>query len=222
MRIIGRFLVLTLLAAPALPQAEVAPPAGVPPAEVAPAPQGIDFPQPANDAPVHDELRALASTMEEALNKRDLDALLANVDDDLVFTAMNAEAGYGKEHVRDYFNRMLNGPDKVVENIKVDFVPDKLVVFYGPDVAVSAGNAASHYELTSGMKFDVTARWTGTLVRKNGRWLVASFHYSTNMFENPVLDAQRKFLLLAGGGVALLLGIIGFFVGRRTGGRAAG
>ena len=124
--------------------------------------------QPAKDAPVHDELRALQKAMEDALNTRDLDALLANVDDDLVFTAMNAESGYGKEHVRDYFNRMLNGPDKVVENIKVDFVPDKLAVFYGPDVAVSAGKAESHYELTNGMKFDVTARWTGTLVRQAG------------------------------------------------------
>ena len=178
------------------------------------------FPQPAADDPVHNELRALQAAMEDALNKRDLDGLLANVDDDLVFTAMNAEAGYGKQHVKDYFNRMLNGPDKIVADIKVDFVPDKLATFYGPDVAVSAGNAASHYELTNGMKFDVTARWTGTLVKKNGRWLVAAFHYSTNMFKNPVLDAQRKWLLLAGGGAALLLGIVGFVIGRKTGRRA--
>lgn len=209
MRIIGRILLLTCLAAPAFAQGEAAPP------------PGIDYPQPAADAPVHDELRALAAAMEKALNERDLEGLLANVDDDLVFTAMNAEAGYGKQHVRDYFDKMLNGPNKVVENINVDFVPDKLVIFYGPDVAVSAGNAASHYELTNGMKFDVDARWTGTLVRKNGKWLVASFHYSTNMFKNPVLDAQKKFLTLAGGGVALLIGLIAFFIGRKTGRRAA-
>ena len=72
------------------------------------------------------------------------------------------------------------------------------------------------------MKFDVTARWTGTLVRKDGRWLVAAFHYSTNMFDNPVLDSQRKYLLLGGAGAALLLGLVGWFVGRRSGGRATG
>jgi uncharacterized protein (TIGR02246 family) len=182
--------------------------------------QGEATPAAAED-PVHNELRALQATMEQALNNRDLDGLLANVDDNLVFTAMNAESGYGKQHVKDYFNRMLNGPDKIVENIKVDFVPDKLVTFYGPDVAVSAGNAQSHYELTNGMKFDVTARWTGTLVRNDGRWLVAAFHYSTNMFKNPVLDAQRKYMTMAGGGVALVLAILGFVVGRKTGRRAA-
>jgi len=178
--------------------------------------------QPAKDAAVHDELRALQKAMEDALNSRDLDALLANVDDDLVFTAMNAESGYGKQHVRDYFNRMLNGPDKVVENIKVDFVPDKLAVFYGPDVAVSAGKAESHYELTNGMKFDVTARWTGTLVRKQGRWLVGSFHYSANVFDNPVLTIQRNYLVAGGAGGALVLGLLGFFIGRKTGRRATG
>jgi ketosteroid isomerase-like protein len=157
--------------------------------------------------------------MEDALNRRDLDALLANVDDNVAFTAMNAESGYGKQHIRDYFNRMLNGPDKVVENIKVDFVPDALAVFQGPDVAVSAGNADSHYELTNGMKFDITARWTGTLVRKDGRWLVGAFHYSANVFRNPILDTQRKYLLGAGGAAALVLGIIGFFVGRLSGRR---
>lgn len=163
----------------------------------------------------HDGLRALQATMEEALNKRDLDALLANVDDNVAFTAMNAEAGYGKEHIRNYFDRMLNGPDKIVENIEVDFVPDQKSVFYGPDVAVSAGNAASHYELTNGLKFDINARWTATLVRKQGRWLVGAFHYSANVFRNPIMDQQRKFLLMAGGAVAILLGLVGYFIGRR-------
>lgn len=165
----------------------------------------------------HDALRGLQAAMEEALNKRDLDALLANVDDNVAFTAMNAEAGYGKQHIRNYFDRMLNGPNKIVQDIKVDFVPDKLSVFYGPDVAVSAGNAASHYELTNGLKFDINARWTATLVRKDGRWLVGAFHYSANVFKNPIMEQQRKFLLVAGGGVAIVLAILAFFLGRRSG-----
>jgi uncharacterized protein (TIGR02246 family) len=214
MRLIRSLCVVTLFAAGAVLAQGEAPVAAATDAQPLPA-------QPAASDPVHDELRALQAAMEEALNKRDLDGLLANVDDDLVFTAMNAETGYGKEHVKNYFHRMLNGPDKIVDDIRVDFVPDKLAVFYGPDVAVSAGNAASYYKLTNGMEFNVDARWTGTLVRKNGKWVVAAFHYSTNMFKNPVLDAQRKWLLLGGGGVALLLAVVGFFIGRRSGRKPA-
>jgi uncharacterized protein (TIGR02246 family) len=193
---------------PAEPATTEAAPAAAPPAS---------FEQPAKDASVHDELRALQAAMEEALNKRDLDGMLAHVDESVAFTAMNAETGYGKQHIRNYFDRMMNGPDRIVENIKVDFVPDQLATFYGPDVAVSAGNAASHYELTNGMKFDIDARWTGTLVRKDGRWLVGAFHYSANVFKNPILEQQRKYLLMAGGGLALVLALIGFFLGRRSG-----
>jgi uncharacterized protein (TIGR02246 family) len=193
---------------PAEPATTEAAPAAAPPAS---------FEQPAKDAAVHDELRALQAAMEEALNKRDLDGMLAHVDESVAFTAMNAETGYGKQHIRNYFDRMMNGPDRIVENIKVDFVPDQLATFYGPDVAVSAGNAASHYELTNGMKFDIDARWTGTLVRKDGRWLVGAFHYSANVFKNPILEQQRKYLLMAGGGLALVLAVIAFFIGRRSG-----
>jgi uncharacterized protein (TIGR02246 family) len=220
MRHIRALCVLTLaMTGTAGAQAPVPAEAPADPAVAAAMAAGVSSEQPAADAPMHNDLRALQKAMEDALNARDLDGLLANVDDKLVFTAMNAESGYGKDHVRNYFNKMLNGDKKIVENIKVDFVPDQLATFYGPDVAVSAGNADSHYELTNGMKFDVMARWTATLVRKDGRWLVASFHYSTNMFKNPVLDAQRKWLLMAGGGGALILAILGFLIGRKTGRR---
>ena len=119
--------------------------------------------EPAPDAAAHDELRALQAAMEEALNKNDLDGLLAHVDDTVVFTAMNAAVGRGKQGIRDYFNRMMVGPDKIVDSVKMDFIPDALSVFYGPDVAVSTGSAPAHYVLTNGMDFEINARWTATL-----------------------------------------------------------
>lgn len=213
MRLIRGLCVVTLLvSASAFAQGDSAPPT----ADAAAAMPADPFQQPAADDPVHDELRALQAAMEDALNTGNLDALLEHVDDTVVFTAMNAEAGYGKEGIREYFDRMMKGPKKVVENIKVDFVPDQLAVFYGPDVALSAGRADSHYELTSGMKFDVAARYTVSMARRGGRWLVTSAHYSTNMFKNPVLDAQRKVLITAGAAATVIVGLIAFFLGRRN------
>lgn len=193
--------------------------AQTPPADVAadaPAAASAPASAPAED-PAHDELRKLRTEMEDALNKGDLEGLLAHVDDTIVFTAMNAQTGHGKQGIRDYFNKMMTGDKKIVQSVKMDFVPDGLSVFYGPDVAVSSGSAPAHYVLTNGMDFEITARWTATLVRRDGKWLVAAFHYSTNMFKNPVLDMQRKWLLLAGGGAALVLSLVGFFLGRRSG-----
>lgn len=180
-----------------------------------------DSAAPAED-PAHDELRKLRAEMEDALNKGDLDGLLAHVDDTIVFTAMNAETGHGKQAIRDYFNKMMTGEKKIVQSVKMDFVPDGLSTFYGPDVAVSTGSAPAHYVLTNGMDFEVNARWTATLVRRDQGWRVATFHYSTNMFKNPVLDMQRKFLLMIAGAVALAFALIGFFIGRRSGRARAG
>ena len=191
------------------------PPADAPAAAATATP--ADAPAAPPEDPAHNELRKLRTEMEDALNKGDLDGLLAHVDDTVVFTAMNAQTGHGKQGIRDYFNRMMNGDKKIVQSVKIDFVPDGLSVFYGPDVAVSTGSAPAHYVLTNGMDFEVNARWTATLVRRENQWFVAAFHYSTNMFKNPVLDLQRKWLLIAGGGAAIVLGLLGFFVGRRSG-----
>jgi len=53
------------------------------------------------------------------------------------------------------------------------------------------------------------------LVKDNGRWLVASLHASTNLFDNVLLDWTKRTGLTAAG-VCLLVGILaGWLVGRR-------
>lgn len=164
----------------------------------------------------HEGLRALKATMEKALNERDLDTLLANVNENVVFTTMNGDVAKGREAIRAYFEKMMNGPDKVVESVTTSFVPDALSDIYGEDVAVSYGHTNDHYVLKGGKELDIHARWTATIVRKDSRWLVAAFHYSENIFDNPVMNAQRTMLLGGGGVAAVVLGLLGFFFGRRS------
>ena len=212
------FLVPTLFGAGlALAQGDAAAPPAADTSTVATA----DAAAPASDdAARHDGLRKLKDTMEEALNKRDLDALVANVDENVVFTTMNGDVARGRQGIRDYFAKMMEGPDKIVDTITSDFEPDDLSLFIGDDVAVAFGASKDHYVLTDGRKLDIAGRWTATLVNRQGRWLVAAFHYSTNVFDNPILTTQRNYLLLGGAGGAVLLGLIGWFVGRRSGNRA--
>jgi hypothetical protein len=133
----------------------------------------------------------------------------------VVFTTMNGDVATGREGVREYFKIMMEGPGKRVESVTTDFIPDALSVFYGDDVAVAFGSSNDDYVLTSGSKFNIKGRWTATLVHKDGRWLVGAFHYSANVFDNPILKMQRKFHTWGGFAIALLFAVIGFFVGRR-------
>jgi uncharacterized protein (TIGR02246 family) len=212
MRRISGFWVISLCVA-GLARAQAPTPA-VPTADAAVAPA------PDAHAAQHDALRQLQATMETALNARDLDAIVANVDENVVFTTMNGDVARGRDGVRQYFAKMMEGPDKVVETVTSDFIPDELSIFYGEDTAIAFGGSNDHYVLTDGRKFDIHARWTATLVQKDGRWLVAAFHYSTNVFDNPILTMQRKYLIAGGAGGALVLGLLGFFIGRKTGRRS--
>ncbi len=172
---------------------------------------------------IHDELRAVQAAMEQALNARDLDAILAYVTDDVLFTTMNGDVVRGPEAIRAYFAKMMEGDERVVDAIDADFQPAALSILYGGDMAIAYGTTDDHYRLTSGANFDIQALWSCTLLRQggglhqNGGWKIASFHYSTNMFDNPVLTAQRRLLLGGAGVAALVFGLLGFFLGRRRG-----
>jgi hypothetical protein len=61
----------------------------------------------------------------------------------------------------------------------------------------------------------MTSRWTATLVKENGHWLLASYHVSANLLDNPLINAAKSGLYLAAG-VALAAGLVlGLLVGKR-------
>lgn len=170
--------------------------------------------QPADEA-THNALRQLKATMEKALNERDLNAIVANVDPNVVFTTMNGDVCRGPEQIRAYFDKMLNAPGHIVKEVKVSFEVDQLTTLYGGDTGVAYGSSKDHYELTDGKTFDINGRWTCTMVKNGDRWVIAAFHYSANVFDNPILARYKAAIWQAGIGAAVLALIIGFLLGRR-------
>jgi len=168
----------------------------------------------AEESALHDELRQLRQSMVEALNRGDVEEVLKHLHRNVVFTAMNAEVCRGPEQVRAYFDRMMKGPDRVVASIHVDPQADALSDIYGGQVAVAYGSSRDEYRLTNGQTMQVNARWTSSLVREGGRWLITSFQSSANVFDNPVL-ARVKAAVYKTGGIAAILGLaIGGLFGR--------
>lgn len=177
----------------------------------------------ASEEEVHNALRQLKATMTKALNERDLDAIVANVDPNVVFTTMNGDVCRGPEQIRAYFHKMLNAPGHIVKNVTVSFEADALTTLYGGDMdvdtGVAIGSSKDHYELTNGETFDINGRWTCTMVRNGDRWVIAAFHYSANVFENPIVAGYRKAMWLVGGGAALVALLLGLLLGRLLGKR---
>jgi uncharacterized protein (TIGR02246 family) len=173
----------------------------------------------AAEHPAHNELRALRADMEKAMNALDVDGLLRHVTDDVVFSTMNGDVVRGKQGIKDYFHKMMTGPEKRVASLKTHFEADDLTVLYGEDAGVAFGHSDDEYRLTDGSEFAVHPRWSAAMVRQNGKWKIANFHYSVNMFDNPVTNTvlQKTYWAVAAGAFAGLLlgGGLGFVLGSR-------
>jgi uncharacterized protein (TIGR02246 family) len=166
--------------------------------------------------PAHQELRKLRDEAVEAFKAKDIDRLLACLDEDVVVTLQNAEVCVGHEGVKAFHERMSEGSDRTVQSQETTFKVDDLSLIHGGDTAIARGSLDDHFMLTNGMEFDLHSRWSATAVKEDDRWLVASFHASANMFDNGVSDLMLKWNSLKVGGIALLAGVVGTAVVMRA------
>lgn len=178
---------------------------------------------PEEDEATHEALRALKREAEEAFNVMgqsgeltDLQKLLDLVHEDVVLAAMNGEFAVGKSGIIEYFNKTMTGSDRTVQSIHHTFEVADLTTLYGGDTGVAYGTSIGTYELTNGMNIVVDTNWTGTMVNEGGKWLLASFQFAPNIFDNPVLNRAVN-AVYWGVGIAGIVGLLlGFFVGKRT------
>ncbi len=163
---------------------------------------------------IHSELRALRETMQRAMNEQNIDAILENVDKNIVFSTMNGDVLHGQNNLRAYFEKMMKGPDRIVDSVTTHFVTDAPSILYENDIAIAFGHSDDIYELAIGKTFTVRPIWSATMIRRNGSWKIANFHYSVNMFDNPILDAQRQLIWIIGI-AGIIFALVTFLIGRR-------
>jgi ketosteroid isomerase-like protein len=164
----------------------------------------------AAEDPAHNELRTLRSEVIEAITKGDIDSVIRHVHSNVVVTWQNNEVCRGHEGLRDFFNRMGK---QTFRGYKVPPTPDELTILYGGDTGVSFGQTVAQYTLF-GKEYDLKSRWTATLVKENGKWLLASYHISMNVLDNPLLNGAKQALFWAAGGALVAGLIVGWLVRR--------
>jgi uncharacterized protein (TIGR02246 family) len=170
--------------------------------------------KPAAEHPAHNELRALRDDLIDAVNKNDRDRVLSHLHKNVVVTWMDGEVSRGPEGVRAYYDRMMTGDQRVVESITINPKVDDLTTLYGENTGVAFGSSDDHFRLRRGLDFDVHSRWTATVVKEDGKWLIAAFHASTSLFDNPLLNMAKKTAWYAGG-IAAVVGLVaGYFLAR--------
>ena len=108
---------------------------------------------------------------------------------------------------------MMTGESRIVRDVKSRLEVDGAAIRHGDDAAVACGTLSDDFDLASGSRLHLESKWTATLVRLDGRWLIGSFHVSASIFENAVLDAVRSWATR----LAVGLGVVGLLVGAAAG-----
>jgi uncharacterized protein (TIGR02246 family) len=165
------------------------------------------------------ELLVLREKIFAAYEARNVNDVLELVHADVVATWQNGFRARGREEVRKFFEDMLTGEKRIVRDVKSKLTVDGVSVLHGDNTAVACGNIADKFELTSGTTLELDSKWTATLVKRDSEWSIASFHVSTNVFENPVLTTARSWMtnlaIIAAVGTGVIGLGIGYFFARR-------
>jgi uncharacterized protein (TIGR02246 family) len=157
--------------------------------------------------PAHAELRTLRDGVIDAFNKKDLDKMLTFVHPNVVVVWQNGEVSRGRQGVRDYYKKMMEGPDRVVDSVRAQAEPKELTILYDGRHGLCYGDLDEDFKLANGTEFHLPNRWTATLVKEDGRWLIAGLHVSANVFDNPIQQMIIKRVTWWTGAVALVFGV---------------
>src|SRR4051812_48673837 len=98
---------------------------------LAPAILPAQTPTTAPENPAHEELRKLRDGLLAAMNKGDLEGTLAFMHTNVVITWEDAEVSRGYEGVRAYHNRIMTGPNKIVDAFNFGVNVDELTILHG-------------------------------------------------------------------------------------------
>jgi len=153
--------------------------------------------------PAHAELRALRTEVLDAITTGDIDRVLTSLHPDVVITWQNGEVNRGRAGVKAFFERMGR---QAFSGYKVPPTPDDLTVLYeGGTAGVSFGRSVGQFNLL-GASWEFENRWTATVVKRDGRWLLTSYHVSWNALDNPLLNTAKRAVYYVGP-VAFLAGL---------------
>jgi len=160
-------------------------------------------------------LRKMLADIQDGLNKRDFSLVKPHLDDKVIITFLNAELTKGISGAEAYMNRIFNGAGAVLKDYSTNATVDQPAIFYG-DTAVAAGSTVDSFKFADGMGLDLNTRWSTTVIKEGDQWKIVALHFSSNLFDNALLNKAGQTNLYFGI-AGLVLGILVILVvGRLT------
>lgn len=166
----------------------------------------------------HQALRALLKAATEALNRLDAQGLRRLLADGFVVTLADQTLITDSDQLQAYFDRYFGADESPIK--AAEFAPraSRPTLAIDRNTGLAHGLSTDRYRLADDTPLTLQSRWTATVVRRHGDWLIQSFHAGVDMTDNAVLDAvrERAYGWTAGGlaGGLLVGAVLVLLVGR--------
>ena len=152
--------------------------------------QQQDSAAPTDKEAVHNELRSLAKGLTDAVLKGDVEKQLTYATKDVVVTWQNGEVVRGHQGLKDFVHKNQGAASKVFQGLQGASHAHRSTILYGDNTGISYGTSVAQYNVL-GKEFELENHWSATVVKEDGRWLIAGYHVSANILDNPLLSGAR-------------------------------
>lgn len=155
------------------------------------------------------QLRDLMVSVETALNKQDITTLEKMMDNNIIITYQDGSVVRGISESKAYFNKMLGSSNPVLSSYSTKAEVSAPANFYG-NIAIADGKAQDHFVFVAGDDLNIETLWTAVLLKENDMWKMVRLHFSSSIFDNPLVKATEKnalYLVVVISIISLMLGI---------------
>ncbi|MBT8127704.1 MAG: nuclear transport factor 2 family protein [Gammaproteobacteria bacterium] len=146
----------------------------------------------------HEQLRQLLISVQEAVNKDQIDMLEAHLHEDYVITVMNQEVVTKDWTLEQLFNEWFKKSDAFIKSLKIAPVASIETNIYDGRFGVCYGISTDSYELADGRSFEFNSKWTATMLKEGDQWKLLALHVGVDPIENTLIDGYRTALGFGG------------------------
>ncbi|MBW4643205.1 MAG: nuclear transport factor 2 family protein [Goleter apudmare HA4340-LM2] len=142
----------------------------------------------------------------QALNNRDFSKIAPYLHPSFTITTVDNQVFHKVPEFEKYWNQQFTSS---IKDIKMALKGDIIRTFLSPQTVVSSGDAIATFSFQDGKAADMAMRWTVVLQKSPDKWTIQSLHFSSNLLDNPVLNAAQGLVR----NVAIAAGLGGFLLG---------
>src|SRR5262245_55774852 len=158
-----------------------------------------------------DALRALLVKGSEALNTRNFDAIAPSMHSGFTIVTVDNKKFVGLDEFKKHYNALFEGDGAILTKVEVKLEADEATRLLDPTTGVVYGTSNDTYHFKDGDVRTMKTRWSAVTKKEGGTWKIVNVHFSTDLFDNPVLGAAKSYakkLAICGAIAGLVVGFL--------------